>query len=284
MLKDLFETLIFGAGCRERFLPLEGAAAEPLRGAGVQLAGVSRLTTGYRVERTAPRYHVVLATTDGSAVLDSGSGRRNIDSPSITVLAAGSRYAYSVAAGEWQVAWFHLAARSRWRHFSGVIAWGGSDAATLHALASVYAEERAMDRPAVAHAVARSLTAALGELQAGGGLADREVEERVRAVARAIEADPARRWTEAELASLAHYSPQHFRRLAKAQWGVPPLRMVARARMDRACALLEHTGLRVAAVAGAVGYSDEFAFSAAFRRHTGLSPRNWRAARARPGG
>lgn len=42
--------------------------------------------------------------------------------------------------------------------------------------------------------------------------------------------------------------------------------------MGRAAMLLRHTDLTVARVAEAVGYSDEFAFSVAFKRATGQPP------------
>ncbi len=47
-------------------------------------------------------------------------------------------------------------------------------------------------------------------------------------------------------------------------------------KMDKASSLLKKTELSIASVANAVGYSDQLAFSKAFKKHFGISPRNYR--------
>ncbi|MCW1100132.1 helix-turn-helix transcriptional regulator [Streptomyces sp. RS2] len=58
--------------------------------------------------------------------------------------------------------------------------------------------------------------------------------------------------------------------------GIPPRRYLTQLRMRRAQDLLERTDATLAQVATEVGYSNEFAFAAAFRKHAGTSPGNWR--------
>jgi transcriptional regulator GlxA family with amidase domain len=58
--------------------------------------------------------------------------------------------------------------------------------------------------------------------------------------------------------------------------GLPPIRYLACWRMHVAGALLGSTTLSVAAVARRVGYDSEEAFSRAFKRNTGRSPREAR--------
>jgi len=276
MLKNIRETLIFGPECREHMIPLGGSAGESLRAVGVQMAGRSELSTEYRAGRVAPPYHVVLVTVDGGAVLRTNTATYHIPSGTITVLPQGLDYAYEPARGKWTVAWFHLAHRPRWRMLREVQISGTPDGATLERLGIIYTHELRAGREAVASLVARSLARALVEILAGVCASDNEPEERLRDVIRTVENDLQRAWTEGDLAAIAHYSPQHLRRLANQHWGAPPLKLVTRIRMERAMALLEHSSLRLGAIAAAVGYSDEFAFSTAFRRSIGMSPGTWR--------
>ena len=54
---------------------------------------------------------------------------------------------------------------------------------------------------------------------------------------------------------------------------------MARLRMARARALLISTNLPVYQTAALVGYENPFAFSTAFKRHTGQTPREFRTGR-----
>jgi len=55
--------------------------------------------------------------------------------------------------------------------------------------------------------------------------------------------------------------------------------MVARLRVERARHLLRETDEPVKSIAQRVGYANQFAFSTAFKRVTGLSPQSCRDAR-----
>ena len=64
--------------------------------------------------------------------------------------------------------------------------------------------------------------------------------------------------------------------------GRPPLTYLTECRMDEAEALLSDTDSSIALIAKSVGYADAFGFSAAFKRHRGVSPSVFRAALASP--
>lgn len=84
-------------------------------------------------------------------------------------------------------------------------------------------------------------------------------------------------WTVASLASEARVSRALFARRFTEVMGRSPLAYLTECRMDEAEELLADRSLTVAQVAKAVGYADAFGFSAAFKRHRGLRPSDFRA-------
>jgi AraC-like DNA-binding protein len=102
---------------------------------------------------------------------------------------------------------------------------------------------------------------------------------------RELHADPGRRWTVAELAERAALSRATFARRFTELLGVGPLAYLTDWRMALARERLRDTDDRLAAIAGSLGYSSEFAFAAAFKRHEGVAPGRWRvqAQRVTPG-
>jgi AraC-like DNA-binding protein len=95
-------------------------------------------------------------------------------------------------------------------------------------------------------------------------------------VLRAVHADPARHWTVEAMARVAGVSRAAFARHFAAAVGSPPAAYLTSLRMDLADAALLRPGATLAAVAAQVGYSTEFAFSDAFKRHHGMTPGRWR--------
>ncbi|MFI8952124.1 AraC family transcriptional regulator [Streptomyces sp. NPDC053750] len=97
---------------------------------------------------------------------------------------------------------------------------------------------------------------------------------------RAFHDRPADAWTVASLATRAGVSRALFAKRFTELMGSPPLAYLTACRMDEAGALLADTDLSVAQVAESVGYADAFGFSAAFKRHKGVSPSTFRAGAA----
>ncbi len=95
----------------------------------------------------------------------------------------------------------------------------------------------------------------------------------------AIHAAPERSWSVATMAQLAGKSRAAFARRFHQATGEGPISYVTRLRMTDAARRLA-AGARIAPVASAVGYGNEFAFAKAFKRHHGISPG---AARRRQG-
>ena len=88
---------------------------------------------------------------------------------------------------------------------------------------------------------------------------------------------PARRWTLEGLAAQAGTSRSVLAERFAHFVGQPPMKYLTQWRMQLATRLLAEPGARkVAAVAEAVGYESEAAFSRAFKKDVGISPAAWR--------
>jgi AraC-like DNA-binding protein len=95
----------------------------------------------------------------------------------------------------------------------------------------------------------------------------------------AMHNDPARKWTVADLASVAAVSPSSLDQRFRQVLGRSPIRYLTDWRMHVAADLLSSTDLTVFEIARRVGYDAEEAFSRAFKRARGDAPSVWRSTR-----
>jgi AraC-like DNA-binding protein len=96
---------------------------------------------------------------------------------------------------------------------------------------------------------------------------------------RVMHDDPAHPWTLDKLAEESGASRASLARRFNDLVGEPPMTFLKHWRMAMAADLLCQPNETVSTVAGKVGYSTPFAFSAAFKRVRGLSPQEHRAHR-----
>ena len=95
----------------------------------------------------------------------------------------------------------------------------------------------------------------------------------------ALHGEPREAWTVERLARLVGVSRSVLAERFTAMVGQPPMQYLALWRMQLASRLLAEGG-PVAAVAGAVGYESEAAFSRAFKKLVGQAPATWRRSTA----
>jgi len=79
------------------------------------------------------------------------------------------------------------------------------------------------------------------------------------------------------LSSRLGYTPQYLSALFHRETGMSLSAYLQRVRVEKSCRLLQETREPVSRIAQEVGYCDLKHFNAVFRRHTGLSPREYRA-------
>ncbi len=79
-----------------------------------------------------------------------------------------------------------------------------------------------------------------------------------------------------ELAKMENLSPSRYNVLFNSAVGMPPVRYIAKLRMQSACELLITTDLSVKQIGVSVGYGDPHFFSKQFRAMLGISPLRYR--------
>lgn len=80
-----------------------------------------------------------------------------------------------------------------------------------------------------------------------------------------------------QLSSRLGYTSQYLCSLFHKEMGMTISAYVQQLRMEHCCRLLTDSALRISEIAQTVGYSDQKHFNHLFRRHTGFSPREFRA-------
>ena len=103
------------------------------------------------------------------------------------------------------------------------------------------------------------------------GLSDK----RLSATMGAMHGDPAQRWTLQELAERAGMSRSSFAMRFKETVGETPMEYLKRWRMLLAADRLENSSDPISVIARSLGYESESAFSTAFKRVMGCSPRQF---------
>ncbi|OMF02094.1 AraC family transcriptional regulator [Paenibacillus amylolyticus] len=79
-----------------------------------------------------------------------------------------------------------------------------------------------------------------------------------------------------DLAQIAYMHPNYFIRFFKQQIGVPPILYITGKKIDKAKELLACTPNTITAIAEHLGFSDLYYFSRQFKKHTGLTPTEYR--------
>lgn len=279
--RNLRETHIIDWRCQERFLPLESSACELLRARQVSLAGMSRLRKRYEIARLDPPFHLALLTLRGTGWLETGEAGWVLEPGELLILPAHTAASYRLRGASWDILWFHLRERQQWRFLEGT-------EIDIRKVEGAAALEAAMEGVLAEHgrsgSASKRLLALYGEqidillrrlIPSPGAPPPRE-EEALRAVWQEVAANLAFPWDVRLLARRLHVSPGHFHRLVQMIHGESPMARVTRLRMERAEVLLRVTADPIASIAERVGYENPYAFSTAFRRHAGTSPRDWR--------
>ncbi len=261
---------IIGEGCEECIL--HRAGEDPaLR--GVSLLGSSRLVPPYEMARSRPGFSLILGTLAGRGRLWTAAGIRDLSPGTVFLGDSTCAHRYRIAADTWHIVWAHCQPGSAWHRERAGDLRTVAVADQLELDRALRAAARAgdrTDRPRLRRAwyavIAGLLDVCAGREGGDPGAVDLAV------VWREVEGDLARPWCLNDLCRLAHRSPTHLHRLCRRLHGTSPMRRIADLRLCRGRELVLQSDLGLRAIAAAVGYANEFAFSAAYKRHWGQAP------------
>lgn len=96
--------------------------------------------------------------------------------------------------------------------------------------------------------------------------------------ANAFRREPGNRWLMEEVARSVGLSQRQFDRKFKDCFGVTPQNYLIKTRIQAACDALREAGAQIADVAFDLGFYDQSAFTAQFRRHMGITPLKYQRA------
>lgn len=279
--KNIPDLIIIPGTCRERFLPLAGDFARPLRDAGIVFSGVSELHTGYEIGRPAKNFHLVVFTVGGQALYRTPDSEGTFSPGDLWIVPQPVPQHYGVEK-EWRIFWFHLADTEQWAFLRAQPAHIRRSHAPqpLQSAMEQYVSECVSDEPGsekAARAYAEIIALLLErELQVEADPVARRVRNALYALWEEVNASLHLPWRVKALAARLHLSPMQFYRQVARYQGLRPMEMVARLRMQRMGEMLRNTDYTLERIAPLVGYKTAFALSRAFKKHMGCCPREYR--------
>ncbi len=266
---DLRETHILGALTREWLV--SAALCPALVPHGILLAGLTDAGPGFRFVRLSPRWSQLLVCTAGWGWVWLDGQWARCEAGTAYLTPPGVLHAYRAdPEGRWELAW--VQSPDDWLRLADAPRLLTVDAGPLTAaLAGLRREAQDAADPALMAPWA-FLVAAYARRMVRPDLGD----PRLRRLWETVGADLAHSWTVEVLAAQVGVSGEHLRRLCQSSLGRSPMSHVAALRMRQAMALLASESYTIETVAQQVGYDNPFAFSAAFKRHQGISPSDYR--------
>lgn len=238
---------------------------------------------------------LLIGTLRGAGRFGYPGGELRAGPGSLVLLRPGTLHDYGrpEEAPTWEFLWTHFHPRDPWRD---LLAWP-EVAPGLMCLDLAQAQERAriMRRLADAYRVAigphpRAHELAFNALEEVLLRCDAEnprgktppLDGRVRRAMELMLRDMRKQISLDDLAEQSGLSASRLGQLFREQLGRTPQQFIELHRLRRAQQLLERTNRAISEIAYDVGYESPFYFTLRFKKHTGQSPRAYRAARAGP--
>jgi AraC-like DNA-binding protein len=259
-------------------------AFRPFRDAGVHLLGQDILREKFHAGTPCSPTHLLWIVTRGSVTVDFGEGPRVLEKGQMALCPALRPHWVRLDSRAARGLWFHILRIPRWQHLSN--AGPGIHPSRLaadmewlleHCLRECASTEFGASRNALHYA---EILAVLLERELavfGPRRAEQAPGTRIDSLWGEVIRHPNEKWSVARLARGAGTSTRELHRLCADLYGIGPMGLVTRIRMDRAMELLLATDRKLDAIAAEVGYATAHAFSAAFLSHVGRRPGSFRA-------
>jgi AraC family transcriptional regulator, arabinose operon regulatory protein len=282
--KNICDINMMPASCKNRFIPLWSENRQDVLAAnGIMHSGLGENRKGYAFGRKNPDFHLILFTRKGEGMFlkDDGS-EHSIHAGDLAIFPAHVPHYYAIRGDRWDHLWFHITDTSQWQFLKSTRpsikqALYLEDIEQL--LVSYYREalrDNAQSGNVLWHLGEAMLHYLRSELKSSDTLKSSEADKRCDQLIQAMRSQPEKKWTLAEISDLLCFSKMHAIRFFKAHTGRTPFEFLAQCRMQLSAHHLLYSTEKIQTIAERVGYTDQFAFSAAFSRFHQCSPREFR--------
>lgn len=258
-------------------------AFRPFRDAGILLLGQDILKESFHAGTPCSPTHLLWIVTRGSVTVDSGEGPRVLAKGQMALCPALRPHWVRLDSGSARGLWFHILRIPRWQHLSN--AGPGIHPSRLaadmewlleHCLRECASNEFGASQNALHHAEILAVLLEREMAVFGPRHTEQAPVTRLDSLWGEVIQQPDEKWSVARLARGAGTSTRELHRLCADLYGIGPMGLVTRIRMDRAMELLLATDRKLDDIAAEVGYATAHAFSAAFLSHVGRRPGSFR--------
>ena len=268
--------------CQEHFFPWRAKASASGRTAEIAEAGITEAFPGYALERSAPRFHLLVYTLEGLGSIYTPNREWNVARDQLLIVPAGTAFGYYPAGGRWHFIWFHLPDNEKWRHLARrrIVVRNTVMTGPLERLTVDFLRESRGRGPTAQKAAALYIELIDLYVNRELGASDEEVNTDLQNLLNhtwdKVAKDLKHPWTVESLAYEMGLSTSHFHRLVRDTQKTSPMKMVTRLRMERAQELLIMHDVPISVISEQVGYRNQFAFAMAFKKFSGVTPGQFR--------
>lgn len=240
---------------------------------------------GYKLQRTAYDSFLLMYIKSGWLTVEYQNKKEQAGSGDVVLLDCYQKHAYHSESG-WESIWCHFDGPMARAYYQMIIAQNGHVFSLpnpflviqkLTAIYQTFAAGAAIKEPLLAKQLTDILTQMLlndPDLPMEAGTAKNE--STMGEIVSYIHEHFTENITVEKLARMAMLSPYHFIRMFKKEIGYTPHEYIVNIRISTAKYLLMTTRHSIKEICFITGYSGESAFSAAFKKHVGLSPAAYR--------
>lgn len=264
---ELCETHIIGRDTREWILP--AAVCPAFRRHHIHAAGFSDARAPYCMQRVSPsHWHMVICSEGEGQVLMAGSWKSCGKNQAYVSPPGVPMGFYPMKGRRWKFTWVYAAPAMARNVAATACSTCDVDANLFETIIrNLHREVNGDGEEQILSAWVQLLEASILRM-----IRPRKRPLRLQPLWQEIDGNLSYPWSMAVLSQKAGISEEHLRRVSLQETGRTPMKQVAFLRLQRALHLLQTSQLKVSAVAEAVGYTDPFAFSTAFKRSMGRSP------------